>query len=71
MFDSPPGAHLPAENYFTPAKRTREHHCNAERKRQPFMPLSDNTLAPLCRNLFSDQGYGMPNYAPTHARQLR
>lgn len=71
MFDSPPGAHLAADSFFTPAKRTREHHCNAERKREAFMPLSGHDMAPLCRNLFAEQTYSMPSYAPTQARHLR
>ena len=35
------------------------------------MALSTNDLVPLCRNIFTEQTYYVPNYAPTQAKHLR
>lgn len=73
MYDSPPAAnHFNPNLYITPARRTTEHHCNAERKRQPFLNLSDNDLAPLCRNLFPSPQYQSKDYTQSvNAKLLR
>jgi hypothetical protein len=49
----------------TPAKRTAQHHCHANKKAQPYHNnLSPKSLAPLCANLF---GSGRPERAVTSA----
>ena len=73
MYDSPPGSnHYSSALYVTPARKTAQHHCNAERKRQPFANLSENDFAPVCRNLFPSPHYQSRDYGqPYNAKLLR
>ena len=43
-----------SEVYITPSRKPTEHHCNADKKEQSFVSLSEQDLAPLCRNLFRE-----------------
>lgn len=54
----------------TPPRKPTAHHCNAERKHNPFRCITNAELQPLSQNLFGNysHSYGQPSNA---VRSLR
>ena len=46
--------HYSYEQLITPSRKPTQHHCNADKKQNPFCRLDESVLAPICRNLFED-----------------
>lgn len=55
----------------TPPRKPSAHHCNAERKNNPFKTLRENDLAPLSRNLFGNFEGGTMYNSGNNSAQLR
>lgn len=45
----------------TPPRKPTAHHCNAERKHNPFRTFTHAELQPLSQNLFGSHGHAQPN----------
>jgi hypothetical protein len=66
-----PLASYNSQTYFTPSRKPTQHHCNADRKQAPFVNLDQETLAPLCRNLFGDRQEIRPSVPNVNAKLFR
>ena len=59
-------------HYSTPSRKPSEHHCNADKKLYRPAPISDQSLAPLCRVLFQDTDTSSRhNITPATTKLLR
>lgn len=47
----------------TPPRKPTAHHCNAERKHNPFRAFSNADLQPLAQNLFGTHNHPNPSNA--------
>lgn len=56
--------------HSTPPRKPTAHHCNAERKHNPFRALSNTDLQPLAQNLFGNYNPHQPN-SSNAVRSLR
>ena len=55
---------MPTPDYFTPARKTSAHHCNAERKNLPYYLCPPNDVSHLSRNLFPGETNWNQHIAP-------
>jgi hypothetical protein len=42
--------------YNTPSRKPTEHHCNADKKNNPFLTLDTQSVTSIAKNLFNNTG---------------